>query len=65
MNQINDLSKDSTLVESGIRDNYQHGSVSDFLKYKVQEGSTLSIVSAYLTIYAFEALKEDGQFTKY
>jgi len=43
---------------SGIRDNYRRGCVGDFLKNKIQEGSTLSIVSAYFTIYAFEALKE-------
>ncbi|HAZ31224.1 MAG TPA: ATP-dependent helicase, partial [Dehalococcoidia bacterium] len=42
---------------SGIRDNHQRGCVGDFLKSKIQEGSTLSIVSAYFTIYAFEALK--------
>ena len=42
---------------SGIRDNYQRGNIGDFLKDKIQDGSTLSIVSAYFTIYAFEALK--------
>jgi hypothetical protein len=43
---------------SGIRDNYKRGSVGDFLKAKIQQGSSLSIVSAYFTIYAFEALRE-------
>jgi hypothetical protein len=43
---------------SGIRDNYSRGMVGDFLQAKIQPGSTLSIVSAYFTIYAFEALKE-------
>jgi superfamily II DNA or RNA helicase len=43
--------------ESGIRDNYKRGSVADFLLEKIQEGSELSIVSAYFTIYAYEALK--------
>lgn len=43
--------------DSGIRDNYKRGSVADFLLEKVQEGSQLSIVSAYFTIYAYEALK--------
>lgn len=46
---------------SGIRDNYQRGSVGDFLREKIQNGSKLSIVSAYFTIYAFEALKEKLQ----
>ena len=46
------------MPQSGIRDNYQRGSVGDFLKAKIQPGSTLSIVSAYFTIYAFDALKD-------
>jgi SNF2 family DNA or RNA helicase len=44
--------------DSGIRDNFLRGTVGDFLKEKIDEGSTLSIVSAYFTIYAYEALKE-------
>ena len=43
---------------SGILDNHNRGNVGDFLKEKIQENSNLSIVSAYFTIYAFEALKE-------
>jgi len=46
------------MPQSGIRDNYQRGSVGDFLKAKIQPGSTLSIISAYFTIYAFDALKD-------
>ncbi|MDZ4159440.1 MAG: phospholipase D-like domain-containing protein, partial [Anaerolineaceae bacterium] len=45
--------------ESGIRDNYHRGSVGDFLREKIVEGSVLSIVSAYFTIYAYEALKPE------
>lgn len=45
-----------TLV-SGIRDNHTRGSVESFLKDKIHDGSTLSIVSAYFTIYAYDALK--------
>ncbi len=48
---------DSTPL-SGIRDNLKRGTVGDFLKEKIKKGSTLSIVSAYFTIYAFEALKD-------
>lgn len=44
--------------ESGIRDNYNRGSVADFLSEKIMEGSVLSIVSAYFTIYAYESLKD-------
>jgi hypothetical protein len=42
---------------SGIRDNHRRGLVADFLKAKIKEGSRLSVVSAYFTIYAYEALK--------
>ncbi len=44
--------------DSGIRDNYLYGSVGRFLQDKILTGSALSVVSAYFTIYAFEALKE-------
>jgi phosphatidylserine/phosphatidylglycerophosphate/cardiolipin synthase-like enzyme len=40
----------------GLRDNYSHGKVSDFLAEKIVPGSGLSIVSAYFTIYAYDAL---------
>lgn len=43
---------------SGIRDNHTRGTVGDFLKEKINSGSKLSVVSAYFTIYAFEALKD-------
>ena len=45
-------------LKSSIRDNRKRGSVGDFLKSKIEEGSSLSIVSAYFTIHAFQALKE-------
>jgi hypothetical protein len=43
---------------SGIRDNHYCGSVGDFLKLHIQDKSRLSVVSAYFTIYAYEALKD-------
>ena len=43
---------------SGLRDNHTRGTVADFLRAKTQSGSRLSIVSAYFTIYAYDALKE-------
>ena len=49
---------DSSIPKSAIRDNRHRGTVGNFLKAKVEENSTLSIVSAYFTIYAFDALKE-------
>ncbi len=45
-------------LSSGIRDNHQRGSVGDFLKEKIRAKTDLSFVSAYFTIYAFEALKQ-------
>lgn len=45
-------------ITSGLRDNHTRGSVSDFLKEKIQKTSRLSIVSAYFTIYAYDALKD-------
>jgi hypothetical protein len=44
--------------QSGIRDNYHRSTIGDFLKQKIEQGSSLSIVSAYFTIYAYAALKE-------
>jgi SNF2 family DNA or RNA helicase len=44
---------------SGLRDNHTRGTVADFLRNKTQIGSKLSIVSAYFTIYAYDALKEE------
>lgn len=41
-----------------IRDNKELGSVGDFLKEVIKEGSDLSIVSAYFTIFAYYGLHE-------
>lgn len=46
------------LLKSGIRDNKNRGSVGHFLTEKIKPNSQLAIVSAYFTIYAFEALKD-------
>jgi hypothetical protein len=43
---------------TGIRDNHYCGSVGDFLKPHIRDGSRMSVVSAYFTIYAYAALKE-------
>jgi len=45
-------------TNSGIRDNHKRGVVADFLKAKIHSGSCLSVVSAYFTIYAYDALRE-------
>jgi superfamily II DNA or RNA helicase len=41
----------------GIRDNHHRGSVGEFLKQSLVPGANLSIVSAYFTIHAYQALK--------
>ena len=46
----------SATSNSGIRDNHSHGIVADFLAEKISTDSVLSVVSAYFTIYAYEAL---------
>jgi SNF2 family DNA or RNA helicase len=43
--------------DSGLRDNHSRGTVGDFLAGKIRDGSRLSVVSAYFTIYAYDALK--------
>lgn len=50
--------KEMTLnpLPSGIRDSHRRGAVGDFLKEKIKNGSALSIVTAYFTIYAQEVL---------
>ncbi len=45
-------------MKSGIRDNKDRGTVADFLTEKVAAGSRLSVVSAYFTIYAYQALSK-------
>lgn len=44
-------------VNAGLRDNRSRGSVANFLAEKIHNGSRLSVVSAYFTIYAYDALK--------
>ena len=46
------------MKDSLIRDNKNYGSVGEFLKEVVKEGSELSVVSAYFTIFAYYGLHE-------
>lgn len=48
-------------MPSAIKDNRSRGKVGDFLKDCIKDNSSLSIVSAYFTIYAFEKLKDQFQ----
>ena len=43
---------------SGIRDNHKRGIVADFLRSHIKQGSRLSVVSAFFTIYAYDLLKD-------
>ncbi len=44
---------------SSIKDNHTRGSVGEFLKNAIETGASLSIVSAYFTIYAYHKLKSE------
>ena len=44
--------------KSNIRDNDMYGTVAEFLRDKIVDGSRLSFVSAYFTINAFHQLKD-------
>lgn len=44
---------------SGIRDNYSRGHVAHFLEEKISTDSRLCVVSAFFTIYAYEALSKE------
>jgi superfamily II DNA or RNA helicase len=44
-------------MQSGIRDNHHRGSVGEFLREHIHPNAHLAIVSAYFTIYAYEALQ--------
>ena len=46
-------------IRSGIHDNYLRETIGDFLKDKIAKDSELSIVSAFFTISAYDALKEN------
>src|SRR5262249_20092242 len=53
------LVRQPTVLASGIRDNPTRGCVGDYLKRVIEPGADLSVVSAYFTIYAFGALKDE------
>ena len=46
-------------IETGIRDNRKRGTVGSFLREKIAGNADLSFVSAYFTIHAYHALKEE------
>ena len=52
------MSTQRNIISHGIRDNHTRGKVADFLAEKMAAGSQLSVVSAYFTIYAYDALPD-------
>ena len=46
-------------LNSGIKDNFRRGKVGDFLRGKLRPEARLSFVSAYFTIYAYDALQAE------
>ena len=51
------MSDNNSSIKSGIRDNLLRETVHDFLEQEIKNGSELSVVSAYFTIYAYEKLQ--------
>lgn len=51
------MSNKNASLKSGIRDNLLRETVHDFLEQEIKNGSELSIVSAYFTIYAYEKMQ--------
>ena len=51
------MSNKNASLKSGIRDNLFRETVHDFLEQEIENGSALSIVSAYFTIYAYEKMQ--------
>ena len=45
-------------TKSVIIDNYGKGKLHEFLEENLEEGSKVSIVSAYFTIYAYYQMKD-------
>ncbi len=50
--------KSFNVFHSGIIDNHSRGNVADFLREKIEKDSSLSIISADFSIYAFAELRE-------
>ena len=45
-------------LKSGIRDNHTRGAVGEYLGDAIREGCHMSVVSAFFTVYAYEAMKD-------
>lgn len=52
------MTEDPMCVDTDAIVDNRNWRVGDFLRDKIKSGSTLSVVSAYFTIYAFEAMRD-------
>jgi len=55
---VDTVGRTANAVLSGIRDNHTRGRVADFLAERLATNSEMSVVSAYFTIYAYQALAQ-------
>lgn len=46
------------MPNSSIKDNFKHGKLGEYLRDKIKDDATLSFVSAYFTIYAYEKIQD-------
>jgi SNF2 family DNA or RNA helicase len=46
-------------ISSGLRDNHSRGKAGDFLRESIVPGADLSFVSAYFTVHAYQALRDE------
>ena len=46
-------------ISSGLRDNHSRGKAGDFLRGNIVPGADLSFVSAYFTVHAYQALRDE------
>ena len=53
------LQEDRVMRQPKILDNKQQGRVIDELRQGIKNGAKMSVISAYFTIYAYEALKKE------
>ncbi|MCK9589936.1 MAG: phospholipase D-like domain-containing protein, partial [Terrimicrobiaceae bacterium] len=51
--------KEEVTGTSGLRDNHSRGKAGDFLRAHIVSGSELSFVSAYFTVHAYHALRDE------
>ncbi len=56
---ISQPESDTVVASSGLRDNHTRGKAGDFLRAAIAPDSELSFVSAYFTVHAYQALRDE------